>query len=417
MLEQIRVSVKANVPLSPAFAAAAQDYLVADTGFSPQRIARICKLAGLGILMLLAMLGALDSICQEGAEALPELIPGVVIAAWLMINVIRQRHKPAAVFTALQSHVESGHTLSEAMNRLPRFFPRNLIALAEMGERTGTLDDVLDRFSSDTIAMYTGGRELRRVLWYFGIGIVVQISIILFFMVKVVPVFYELFAELGVHATAESPAPHMFPIPSTNLLVAIADFLAYKGPFLIFILGWSVSLWLWIRPKFQRRSWASRKLATPLLAVPGIRGMVARQNLGTAAFMLQQMLQAGVPLERALDAVANADLHRVYRHWFARVRKRVLNGDSLKDACSGIRLATPVPRSFTSLLAMGEAHGRLESALAYIAENYRGQVERRRKLLVSCVLPLGVFIMGYITLSMAASMFQMLTAAADAVMP
>jgi len=69
------------------------------------------------------------------------------------------------------------------------------------------------------------------------------------------------------------------------------------------------------------------------------------------------------------------------------------------------------------MVAMGETHGRLEETLAYLAEQYQAGVERRKKFLRSCVLPMGVFLMGYIVLSLETALFQAMVDMADAIMP
>lgn len=418
VVEQIRLNVKSNVPLSPAFAQAAQDYLAAERGWTPPRVWRTFQLVALGILVLLSLLAAVVEIEAEGTSALPELIVPAFFAVWLYRAARHQRYKPAAVFASLQARIESGHSLSEAMARLPRFFPRNLVTMVEMGERTGRLETVLDRFSAETVQKWTAQRDLTRILWYFAAVIGFQLGIIAFLLVKVIPVFYDVLDEVGVSGSGfRQPAQFPIPLPSTDTIVFIADQVIYTYSGFIVLLFWAIALWVWIRPNLKRRNWTTHPLIVLLLAVPGFRGMIARHNLGTGAFMLHEMLEAGVPLEQALDAVARSDLHVFYRRWFAHVRKRVLNGNTLRDACAGIRPATPVPRSFVSLVGMGEAHGRLESALAYLSETYHAHVERRKRMLVSGVIPLGVFIAGYIALSIEVSLFSSMISLAEAIVP
>lgn len=55
----------------------------------------------------------------------------------------------------------------------------------------------------------------------------------------------------------------------------------------------------------------------------------------------------------------------------------------------------------------GDAPGHLEGTLLYLAEQYQAEVERRKKLLSSCVLPMGVFLMGYIVLSVDRRRFKL----------
>ena len=419
VLEQIRLSVKANVPLSPAFAAAAEDYLHRENTWSPQRVARLSKIIGLSLLLALSLLAALGALAVEGPDAIRGLFRPVVVAVWLFFVALKRHHKPASVLASLQASIEAGNSLSESMGRLPRFFPAELASLVAMAEKTGNLAEILGNFSNNTVKNWTAQRDLGRVLRYIGFSLILQAGIITFLAVKVLSVFEEIFLELSIPLGSEHHIPGLplhLPLPSIEDIFFMANFVSVHR-YHVAMICWLVGLWMVLRPWRKRRVWSSRIESTLLLSIPGLRGLVARQNLATIAFLLGQYLRAGVPLERALEAVGQGGLHPLYRRWVMQVRKRILNGSSLHDACLAGQPAIPVPGSFVSLLSMGETHGRLESSLSYIAEQYQEAVDRRKQLLRSCVLPLGVFLLGYIVLSIEASMFQALVDLADSILP
>lgn len=414
VLEQVRLNVKSNVALGPAFAMAARDHLDTRRGLTPQHITYIAKLAGLGILLLLSLVGALAALAEGGSEALPELLEPGIIGIWLIAVARHSGTKPVAVFAALEAHAERGLSLSESMARLPRFFPKDLVTLVATAERTGKLDTVLDSFTQETIVQWTAQRAVTRVYRYLYFGFIVQASIFAFMAVKVLPVYEETLQETGAALDHPTTIPGIpLPLPSLTDLYEVANFASvYRYHIAGFC--WLIAFWFWIRPLRARRQWASRVESTFLLAIPGIRGMVARQNLGTIAFLLHQLLRAGVPLERALATVSKGDLHPAYRRWVNHVHRGILNGESFRDACTGFRMAAPLPRSFRAMVGMGELHGHMEKALAYLAEQYHGQVIRRQQLLRVSLLPLGVFLMGYFVLTIEAAVFQVLIDLADA---
>lgn len=412
VLEQARLTVKSNMPMGPAFAAAAEDYLHVETIWSPQRVARLFKIVGLSILLFLGVVAAVFPSMDDKAHILPRLIEPTLVAVWLYLTIRGHQYKPVMVLAALQSRLEAGQTLSEAMGHLPRFFPSDLVAFVRIGENTGKLGTILEEFSKESVKILTAQRALNKILWYIGLGLAIQFSVISFLWIKVVPVFYEVLNEMGRRGSGYWPSPEiLIPLPSTNTLTLMVDFLHYTGAVFLALL---LPLFLWFRKRRVRRSWASRMETTLLFGIPGLRGLVVRQNLASATYMLRHLLVAGVPLERALEAVAQADLHPLYRRCFARIRSRVLNGDSLRDACAGIHLLAPIPGSFVSMLAMAESTGELEKALGYLADKYYAEAERRRYLLFSCVLPAGVFLLGYIVLSIEMSIFKSMIALGDA---
>lgn len=417
VLEQIRLGVKANVPLGSSLAAAAEDFLYLERGWTPQRVARLSKIAGLSFLLVLSLLGALGAIVTVGPEANPGLVRPIVIAFWLFFAAAKRHYKPMSVLVSLQRSMNQGCTLSEAMGKLPRFFPAELVAQVAMAERTGNLETILDNFSTETIKKWTAQRDFARVINYLWAGLIIQAGVIAFLVVKVLSVFEEILAELGVSLSGAHTIPGLpVPLPSIEGIFNVANFISVHR-YHIAMICWLVGLWLVLRPLRRRRIWSSRVESTFLLSIPGLRGMVARQNLASIAFQLNQFLLAGVPLEHALEVVSRGGLHPLYGRWVAQVRKRILNGSSLREACSHGARAVPVPGSFVALISMGETHGRLEETLAYLAEHYQAGVERRKKILRNCVMPLGVLLMGYIVLSLETALFQAMVDMADAIIP
>ncbi|MBL7649896.1 MAG: type II secretion system F family protein [Candidatus Hydrogenedentes bacterium] len=417
MLEQIRLGVKANVPLGSSLAAAAEDFLYLERGWTPQRVARLSKVAGISLLLLLSLLGALGALATVGPEAIRGLIRPIVIAFWLYFAAVKRHYKPMGVLVSLQRSINQGCSLSEAMGKLPRFFPAELVSQVAMAERTGNLEVILDNFSTETVKKWTAQRDFSRVLNYVWIGLSIQAGVIAFLAVKVFSVFEEILMELHVPLGSAHTVPGLpVPLPSIEDIFAIANFFSVHR-YHVAMICWLAGLWLVLRPWRRRRVWSSRVESTFLLSIPGLRGMVARQNLASIAFQLNQYLLAGVPLEHALDVVSRGGLHPLYARWVAQVRKRILNGSTLREACSHDARAVPVPGSFIAMVAMGETHGRLEETLAYLAEQYQAGVERRKKFLRSCVLPMGVFLMGYIVLGLETALFQAMVDMADAIMP
>ena len=416
VLDQLRLCVRANAPMGPALGMAAQDLLEADHVWSSYRVGRLLKVLGIAAIGAIALLSSLSAILEEGGNGIPRLIKPILLCVWLVFALRKELHKPAAIFAVLHNQLSAGRTLSEAMARMPRFFPKDLVALIAVGEETGKLGEVLDSFSQKSIVLWTGERELNNGMRYVTMLLAMLSGIVAFMMTKVLPVFEEIQMDQGVVTDTARWIPGTYiPLPSILDLFAIGDFLTAH---LTSIIGaaWLIALWIYIRPMRKRRNWASRVESTLLFSIPGLRGLVARQNLGMMAYMLRALLAAGASMEHALNTLIAGDFHPLYISWLRKVRASVMNGNTLRDACGGIRMV-PVPHSFLALIAMGESHGRLDQSLAYIAEQYETQVERRRKFLMAMVFPLGIFFAGYGVLSIEMASFQAFIAMSDSLMP
>jgi len=101
------------------------------------------------------------------------------------------------VLVRLRDLLNGGLDLSEAMRRLPRFFPQFYADMVEAGEQTGRMDDCLAELCEDVGTDLRVQRQIRGTMLYLGIVGSVLITIMTFLMIKVVPVFFEIHSEFG----------------------------------------------------------------------------------------------------------------------------------------------------------------------------------------------------------------------------
>ncbi len=148
-----------------------------------------------------------------------------------------------------------------------------------------------------------------------------------------------------------------------------------------------------------------RALGTPLFLLPGLRGLAIRRNLAAAAVMLEKLLRSGVPIDRALEMIAAAEVHPYYRALLRRVRARVLEGETLAAAFDSERGLAPVPKSFRGMVAVGERSGLLPDALSRIADVYRRVADARASIVSDMLLPFGVLLLAAITLVVQLSLY------------
>ena len=131
-------------------------------------------------------------------------------------------------------------------------------------------------------------------------------------------------------------------------------------------------------------------ISTVFCFVPVAGAVVRYSDLGHAALVLQNLIQAGVPLTEALDGAAELDLLPRHAALFRRLRKRVEEGESLGDALKAD--SARLPRTFRTMVSLGEHSARLPEALGQLARLYREKARRKIRFLIGSVYPL--FVMG-----------------------
>src|SRR6266403_1058633 len=152
------------------------------------------------------------------------------------------------------TRVEGGDSFSEALIKHPKVFSRLYVCMVGAGERGGLLAEILAR-----LALYLENaarlrKKVKSAMMYPTVVTVVAILITIFLLVKVVPVFGEIFASFG----AKLPAP-------TQFLIDISNFVKrFIIPIIIVAIG-AVYGWLYfIKTKVGREFWDSRRIKLPI---------------------------------------------------------------------------------------------------------------------------------------------------------
>src|SRR4249920_2352732 len=108
--------------------------------------------------------------------------------------------------------VESGDSFSEALQKHPRAFNRLYTCMVAAGEKGGLLAEILARLATYLENTARLRKKVKSAMMYPSAVTVIAIGITIFLLVKVVPVFAEIFSGFG----AQLPAPTQFLIDLSN---------------------------------------------------------------------------------------------------------------------------------------------------------------------------------------------------------
>src|SRR5499427_5511428 len=111
------------------------------------------------------------------------------------------------------TRVESGDSFSEALQKHPKAFSRLYVCMVAAGEKGGLLAEILARLATYLENAARLRKKVKSAMMYPTVVTIVAICITIFLLVKVVPVFGEIFASFG----AALPAP-------TQYLINISHF-------------------------------------------------------------------------------------------------------------------------------------------------------------------------------------------------
>src|SRR5216117_2821272 len=130
------------------------------------------------------------------------------------------------------TRVESGDSFSEALQKHPKAFSRLYVCMVAAGEKGGLLAEILGRLATYLENTARLRKKVKSAMMYPTVVTVVAILITIFLLVKVVPVFGEIFQGFG----AKLPAPTQYLVNISNIVKRFFIFIALGGVGAVY--GW-----------------------------------------------------------------------------------------------------------------------------------------------------------------------------------
>jgi type IV pilus assembly protein PilC len=287
----------------------------------------------------------------------------------------------------LSRDLEKGLSLHQAMRRQPSVFPAIYADLVEAGQKSGTLDQTFTRIMDEMTEAKTVGRELEMLMAYFAMVLGVFALFALFLNVKVMPVFDEIAHEIEV------PGAYV-PWKTYEISLMIRSYWVWYTSGAAIVAGiLAASL---LPSRLNRRLVMPRRvrgiLSQIALHVPLVGRLVRSANMATCMQMFAQLVEAGVPLDAALDDLAEASINPAFAASFRRMRNKVRQGVSLSQAADSE--SSLLPRSFAVAAANAEYHGDLAGAMRNVALFYRAKAFRQMKMIKPVLMPFFILILG-----------------------
>lgn len=292
------------------------------------------------------------------------------------------------VVLGIKGEVEGGNTFAGALKKYPQHFDQLFCSLVESGEQSGALETMLDR-----VAIYKEKSELlkqkiKKAMKYPMAVICVAIIVTIILMVKVVPVFSELFSSFG----AELPA-------FTQMVVNMSNWMQSYWFILILAIGATVTAFLEAKKRSQKFRDLLDKMA---LKAPIFGDLVYKAIIARYSRTLSTTFAAGVPLIDALTSTAGATNNVIYEKAVLRIREEVATGQQLQFAMRATQL---FPSMAIQMVSIGEESGSLDAMLDKVATHFENEVDNAVDGLTSMMEPLIMAVLGVLVGGLVIAMY------------
>ena len=283
-----------------------------------------------------------------------------------------------SIWQRVLDDVASGRSLADAMRDQESVFDPLTIAMVQVGENAGNLDEILSqlgRFQQRSASQK--GKVINAIL-YPGIILLVAGAVTLFLMTNVLPSLLENLMDLG----KQLPWP-------TRVLQAVSSFLTGYWPWLVGAIGTLTAGFLIVRSSEAGR----RALHHLWLRLPVIGPLIVKQEISRVSLVLSVLLRSGMEFVRAMELSEASTSNVVVRQALTDCRMATQRGRDISEALQGQQWMPPV---VVQVFAMGQASGRLEELLDKLANDYDQQVETMVTRLSGLIEPILIVVLSIV---------------------
>jgi type IV pilus assembly protein PilC len=285
------------------------------------------------------------------------------------------------------TRVESGDSFSEALVKHPKAFNKLYSCMVSAGEKGGLLAEILSRLATYLENTARLRRKVKSSMMYPVTVTVVAIGITIFLLVKVVPVFGDIFSSFG----AKLPGP-------TQFLITLSNFMQKYLILVLFAMGGSVYGWLYfIKTKKGRAFWDARRIKLPIFGSIAHKICLARFTRTFAS-----LIRSGVPILEVLGVVSNTCGNVVMEDAIRAATSDIERGESISVALA----KHPVfPSMIIRMISAGEQTGKIDSMLERISDFLDEEIETILSGLTALIEPLLIVFLGVVVGGIVICMF------------
>ena len=278
----------------------------------------------------------------------------------------------------IRKNLEGGLTLSKCFEKYPDIFDNIYINLIKAGEASGKLDIFLMKLVESLEKREKVKKKIKSALTYPVVMFTVAITVMVFMLIKVVPVFAQMYEGMGV----------ALPTP-TAVIMNASDFMRGQGGLTLFIVlavGFFSFKYVTSKIPKVRYWWHGRVLKMPVFGDMILKSLIARISL-----IMGNLSSAGVNLLESLEIAKQVSNNDVVTLAIENVKKGVFSGDTLTK----LFLKEPTfPPTFSQLISVGEQTGNLDEMFNSVSSYYEEEFDTAVDNMSSLIEPIMIVFMG-----------------------
>jgi len=284
------------------------------------------------------------------------------------------------------ARVKQGESISaafEAQGGFSLVYTTTLLA----GERSGNLEEVLQRFLDFQRVSLTFRKKLKASLIYPSLLIVMVIGLFIFLITFVVPRFAQLYDQLNVKLPA-----------LTTFLLDLGQYAQKYGIYAgVVIVALGFLLYRWTKTDAGANTIDRIRIALPVFGTVWLKYQV-----GLFSRTLSTLLTGGLPLVPSLETAARSIDSRQIGNAVYRSVETVREGKGLSASLQATKI---FPELAVEMIEVGESTGALPQMLNSVAEFFEEDVQTNLTAAMSLIEPMILIVMGVVVVTILIALY------------
>ncbi len=315
--------------------------------------------------------------CKQFATMLRAGLP--VLNTLNMLDEQTKAPNMKKIIITIRKDLESGNALSKCFSNHPKIFDTVVVNLIKAGEASGKLDTFLEKIVTSLEKREKIKSQIKSALFYPGVLLSVAILVTIFMLIKVVPVFVNMYEGMGVDVPG-----------STAAIMAASDFMRSAsggGLSLVIFIVSIIGLRYLIKTNYKiRKGWHQFTLKIPIFG-----NLIQKSILAKVSLVMGNLSQAGVDLLESIDIAKSVTSNTVVIEALENVKKGVFSGETLTKLFAKEKI---FPTTFSQLISVGEQTGSLDEMFGSVASYYEEEFDTAVANLASLIEPIMIVFMG-----------------------
>ena len=283
------------------------------------------------------------------------------------------------IIEKIKKDLEAGNALSKCFENHPKTFDTVTVNLIKAGEASGKLDIFLERIVMSLEKREKIKSQIKSALFYPAVLFTVAVSVTIFMLIKVVPIFTEMYDGMGV------------PIPGpTAAIMGASKFLSGAGGITSLIL--IIAFITLFRFALKKSYVFKKKWHAFVFTIPIFGAIIKKSLLARISLVMGNLNQAGVDILESLDIAKSVSTNTVVTEALENIKKGVFSGETLTALFA--KETKIFPPTFSQLISVGEQTGSLDAMFASVAQYYEEEFDEAVKNLSSLIEPIMIVFMG-----------------------